>query len=178
MKRIIFLFILPAIALASEAAGGHHQPSVKDLIAPAVNFTLIFGFLIWKLKKPVAQAFARYAETVEEIFHQAKDNQRMAETRKAEVAEKMNGFEALKVSEKERLAEELNLFKVDTAKDTAEHIEKMKQDADARLEYEKQQLLRHMNNELVDKIIDEAKQGISSNPNIKKNITERLVSKL
>lgn len=178
MKGIAILLLLPIAALASEAAGGHHQPSIKDVIWPAVNFTILFSFLGWKLRKPVAMAFARYAEEVEEIFHQAKDNFRMAETKKAEVEANLNNFELLKVQEKERLNEELNLYKIDTASETREHIDQMKLDAAARLEYEKQQMVRKLNQEIIETIIDEAKEGINQNSQLKKTVTERLMAKL
>lgn len=173
------LLILMLIGASAYAAGNaHHQPSIKDVMWPAVNFTLIFGFLIWKMKKPMAKSFARYAETVEEIYQMAKNNQRMAETKKAEVAEKLNSFEALKVKEKEKIDEELNLLKVEVAKEAAEQAEKLSADAVSRFEYEKQQLVKDMNREVVEVILEQAKASIAANPSLKKDITENLLAKI
>ena len=179
MKRLLILTIslLASAALASGAAA-HHEPSIKDVMWPAINFTLIFGFILWKLRKPVAKNFAHYAESVEEIYHQAKNNQRMAETRQAELEAKLNSFEAMKVKEKEKMDEEFNMLKVEVAKETAESMEKMKQDSIARLEYEKQQLVRALNTEVVEKIMETAKGEIASTPATRKQVTERLVAKL
>ena len=163
---------------AYAAGNAHHEPSIRDVMWPAVNFTLLFGFLIWKLKKPVAKAFVRYAETVEETYQMAKNNQRMAETKKAEVAEKLNSFEALKVKEKEKIEEEFNLLKVEVAKEAGEQAEKLTADAASRFEYEKQQLVKDMNREVVEVILDQAKETIAKSPTLKKDITEKLIAKL
>ena len=42
---LIALVTLPATAMAAGGGG-----TIADLLYPAINFSLLFGFIIWKLK--------------------------------------------------------------------------------------------------------------------------------
>ena len=44
--KVLLLIFLQALTFAGGAAGG----SITDLMVPAGNFILVFGFIFWKLK--------------------------------------------------------------------------------------------------------------------------------
>ena len=70
LKYSVLGSCLISIAVASEEAA-HHGPSIFDLKYPALNFVVLFGFLIWKLKKPMSDMFAKKSEDVKSLMNSA-----------------------------------------------------------------------------------------------------------
>ena len=62
-------FILLILSAESFAAG---DGSVSDLIWPAINFCVLFGFLFFKMKKPVSDGYKNLAKEFEQKFNSAK----------------------------------------------------------------------------------------------------------
>ena len=67
-----FLFSTLFISTTAFASGGGgHDVSVMDLIPPAINFFLLLGFLIYKIKGPLSNYFTEKANLVEETVERA-----------------------------------------------------------------------------------------------------------
>ena len=87
--RLIASYLLLISASAIAAGDGGHHGSAADLIAPTVNVLILVGFLVWKLKKPMSDAFTKKAEdvtnTLERASLKSKEAQMMLENEQRKV---------------------------------------------------------------------------------------------
>ena len=64
-----------SLELYAGGGGGH----ISDLLYPAVNFFLFFGFLVWKIKKPLSEMFTEKSKEVEDFYSFADKKNKEAE---------------------------------------------------------------------------------------------------
>ncbi len=178
--KLLLLLVIPYIAIASGGGEGevHHVASVKDVIWPAFNFCVLFGFLGWKLRNPVRKAFTRNAEIVEEIYVQAEKEANEAAARIEMVQAKMDSFEKVREEIEQTLNKEYETFSQKIEDDTHNQISKMKSDNVQKVEYEKLQLTQDLNAEIIDQIIEKTKSTIAHDEKLRSNVTSKLLSGL
>ena len=69
MKNLLTLslVLVSSNVFAAGAGGGH----ISDLMYPAINFFLLFGFILIKMRKPISDAFTKNSEEVENLYNMA-----------------------------------------------------------------------------------------------------------
>lgn len=173
-----FLLLIPTLAFAAGSGGAHHEPSVKDVLWPAFNFCLLFGFLGWKMRKPLSKSFTRNAEMVEETYIQAEKDSNEAAGRIEEVQTKMNSFDSVREGLVHELKDELSDFRARSTEETKLQISKMKSDNVQKIDYEKLQLTQELNAEIVDQIISKTKETIANDSKLRSDVTGKLIAGL
>jgi F-type H+-transporting ATPase subunit b len=165
------------IALASEE-GAHQEPSVFDLKYSTLNFIILFGFLGYKLKKPLSEMFDKKADDIKTMMNSAQKQSKDAEEKLQHLHGKMKNLE----SEITQINSEYETDAVSFAKNQHEETEttiaRMKRDLAGKLEGEKKELLDEMNHELLTKVIANAKNEIAKNSDHQKNATQKIMADL
>lgn len=175
MKTILFLLLV--ISGAAQAAGkGHGSPA--DLMWPAINFVALFGFLIFKLRKPISNMFDRQAKEVQETYEMAEKKDKEAQIKLETYQKKMSGFERERqrvIDDSQKEAEQLAAA---IKRETENTIEKLKVDAESKVVHERDQLTKQLNEGLVDEVIKRARQKIGGSKDYQSKVTEKLVSQV
>jgi F-type H+-transporting ATPase subunit b len=165
---LIFLFFISAFtAYASGGEGGHETNKWWDFGWKTFDFIVLVGFLYWLLAAKIKEFFVGRRKDIKESLENAAKQKAEAEKKYREYSEKIdkasleiNGiFEMIKaqgVVEKQKI--------IDDAKKLAE---KMKQDAQARIEQELQKASSQLRIEAVQLSVQLAEQIL------KRNITEK-----
>jgi F-type H+-transporting ATPase subunit b len=174
MKKLFLLQLLmiPAVALAAPKGDG----TIADLISPAVNFTLLFGFLGYKLKKPLSNMFTKKAEDISSLVAHAEEKDKEATIKFEMYSKKLAGL----THEREKLVNEAiaegNAFDQAKAKETKETLVKLEKDAASKVENEKRAMLKELSNEVVESVIAKTKEKVVADKNIQSKTTHNLVS--
>lgn len=178
LAKYSFMFIaLTATAVAAES-GAHHEPSIKDLMYPAINFAVLAGFLIWKLTKPMKEMFNKNASEVESLMNSAAQKNKDAEERLKTLTAKMSnlGSEVTKIQND--YESDVKTFTQTQAEETQAHITRTQRDLDKKLEGEKNELVEKLNEDLLNNVIAKTKQTINGNADMKTRATSKIVSEL
>jgi F-type H+-transporting ATPase subunit b len=179
-SKVLYSFMFAALmsSVALAAGDAHHEPSIKDLLAPAVNFIVLVGFLVWKLKTPMKDMFDKKAADVKSLMDSAAQKNRDAEERLKTLQAKMAnlGSELTKI-QNDYEGDVVNFTKV-TAEETQATIARTKRDFENKLSGEKNELVEKLNEDLLDSVIAKAQQAISANSDMKTRATSKIVSEL
>lgn len=175
MKLLLALvFSNIVFAAGGEYKGGH----LSDLLVPAINFTIVFGFIAWKLIPFMKSSFVEKAESIKELVEYAAEKDAKAEKELNESKLKLDSIE----SEKEKI---IANAKVDGEKFEASYIEeiqasmkKMEKDSEHKLESEKKMMLKSLNESLLDEVISKTKNRIHSDSSLSNKATSNLISRL
>jgi len=178
LAKYSFMFIaLTASAVAAES-GAHHEPSIKDLMYPAINFAVLAGFLIWKLKKPLSEMFNKQASEVESLMNSAAQKNKDAEERLKTLQAKMSNLNAEIAKIQKDYESDVATFTSTTAEETKATIARTHRDLINKLEGEKNELVEKLNEELLNSVIAKTKQTINGNADMKNRATSKIVSEL
>lgn len=177
VAKYSFIFIaLTATAVAAE--GVHHEPSIKDLMYPAINFFVLVGFLVWKLKKPMAEMFNKKAADIQSLMTSAAQKNKDAEERLKALQGKMSNLpsEVTKI-QKDYENDVISFTQTQTA-ETAAIITRTKRDLEHKLEGEKNELVEGLNRDLINSVIAKTQQTINGSGDMKNRATSKIVSEL
>ena len=83
------VFLLPAVALASEEAAGHES----NLFWHALNLALILGVIIYFARSPIQSFMADRRQSIEQSIESAKRELESAEARLAECNARVNSLD-------------------------------------------------------------------------------------
>ena len=166
--------------MASEhgAEAVHHQAHIGELMWPAFNFILFFGFLIYKVRKPVKEGFDKNAELIKELYEYAKAKDEDAQKKIAQYKDKMKHFHLEVEKLNKEMEEELAIFKKEAIEDTKRQIERAGQDAKRKAESEKNRKVKEINEELLNNIISKTKESLGSNSSLRDKATSKIVAAL
>lgn len=178
LAKYSFMFIaLTATAVAAES-GAHHEPSIKDLMYPAINFAVLAGFLIWKLTKPMKEMFDKNASEVESLMNSAAQKNKDAEERLKTLTAKMSNLSSEVTKIQNDYESDVKTFTQTHAEETQAHITRTQRDLDKKLEGEKNELVEKLNEDLLNNVIAKTKQTINGNADMKTRATSKIVSEL
>ena len=174
--KAILILILPSFALAS--GGGHSDPSIMDLIFPAINFCIVFGFIIIKVKKPVAEMFTKNSQDVEALYNLADEKYKEAQIKYDSFSKKLEQLDSEINRINKSSDEDIKNFTTLSKEETVETLKRLEKDAANRLESDKNQMIMKLNKDLLDKVISQAKSTIIGNKELQSKATSKLVSGL
>jgi len=178
---VYYSLMILAMTLSSamaESKGAHHEPSIKDLIYPTINFVILVAFLVWKLKKPMNDMFNKKSDDVKSLMNSAAEKNKDAEVRLKMLQAKISGLD--KELEKIRADYEKDVanFMSNQASETQANIARTKRDLENKIEGEKKDLVEKLNEELLTQVIAKTQQTINSSSDYKSRATNKIVSEL
>ena len=174
LKKVFTLLLILGSTDVIAAGNG----SVTDLIYPFINVALLFGFLFWKLKKPVSNMFNENADKVKELAELASKKDEEAETQLKELETKMAAVQGEMENIVVNAKEDGERFCKDHTNETQEQIERVKQDAEMKLNSEKAELIREINSKLLDEVINGAKDKLKTDGDLQKKATTNMMSRI
>ena len=174
-----FLFSTLFISTTAFASGGGgHDVSVMDLIPPAINFFLLLGFLIYKIKGPLSNYFTEKANLVEETVERANIKAKEAKIKMENQQNKMNNLKSTTGEIFTNADGDLKTFKVVYDKEIVAKIEKLQKDAVSKIEAEKKGLYEELNKEIIDEVLGKAKSLVKADQEVKNKINSNVIKGL
>lgn len=179
-SKLATSFMLMAASTVAFAAGGHegHEPSIKDLLYPTINFVLYAGGAIYLLRPILKNLFDKQADDVVSLMNSAEERSKDAKTKLATAEKKMQALDSEVTRIKSEYKNFLENFKVNASAETKSHIERTAKDNLSKIEGEKKALIEELNEELLTSVIAKTKTTINGNANLKANATKNIVSEL
>ena len=176
-QKIILSSLFFAISSA-YAAGGSGKTHLSDLMWPGINFLLLTGFLVFKLKKPIKEMFDKNALLVKETYDFAEGKNKEAEIKLKMYREKLKNFNAEERKVKNDAEKEVKIFREKRTKETESLLKRLERDAANKIQYEKRILIDELNHAFLDAVINQAKTTISNNETSQKRATQNLLSEI
>jgi F-type H+-transporting ATPase subunit b len=176
MYKVILGLIITSAAHA--ASKGTHHASIKDLMWPAINFSILFGFIGWKLKGALKTYFKNNADLVKELFEKAKNSHAGAKNLKDEFQSKIANLSVVEDKVMKGTITDVLRFKQESTKDTDERIERLRQDSVNRIEHEKVSGLREIEKDLVENVIGATKDKVNSDSDFRRKVSENLLNQI
>lgn len=170
---LIALVTLPATTMAAGGGG-----TIADLLYPAINFSLLFGFIIWKLKKPMSEAFTKNAKDVEDLYNLAEEKYKEAQIKYDSYAKKLEQLDSEITRIHSETDQNVKSFTDMAKKETASTIERMERDTNNKLDSERNKLIMDLNRKLVEEVVNKTKSTIADNKEYKTKVTNNLVSSI
>lgn len=172
--KVLLLIFLQALTFAGGAAGG----SITDLMVPAGNFILVFGFIFWKLKPMIKRHFEENSVKIKELVELAHKRDKEAQIKLESYQEKMNNVS----NEVEKIIsdakKDADNFEQSHIKEMSEAKEKATKDSAHKLESEKNMMVRHLNESLLDEVISLTKNKISNDNSLNGKATAKLLKNI
>ncbi len=173
-----FMFIMMSSVAMAASEGAHHEPSIKDLMYPAINFIVLVGFLVWKLKGPMKDMFDKKAADIQSLMTSAAQKNKDAEERLKNLQGKMANLPGeLSKIQKDYESDVANFITTQSA-ETQSVIARAKRDYENKIEGEKNELVEKLNEDLLNSVIAKTQQTINGSGDMKKNATSKIVSAL
>lgn len=173
-----YAFVALGILNNAHAAGGGGHGSVTDLIPAAINVGILFGVLIWKLKGPLKNHYATksvdVANTLERASLKSKEAQLMLDSQQRKMTALPN---ELKNIQAQADTDVVN-FEKKLAKEVEDKTQKLKTDANSKIQADKKQMLDELNAELLDQVIKKTKATIKTNKDYQSKVSTKLVQGL
>jgi len=173
---VIFLFLPLSLSVFGASEG--HEVSVLDLKFPALNFLILFGFLFFKLRKPLANLFVKYSKDVEELFNHAEKKDKEAQIKLDMYKTKLDqvGNVTKKISEDAKKDVKAYVRKLE--KENIEKLERLESDSRDKVLYEKNMMVEEVERELLEQVVALAKNKIGSDKAAQAKATNMLLGKL
>lgn len=175
--KLLAVLLMNSLALASASAHGEH-PSISELIVPAVNFVIVFGFIFLKAKAPLRKMFDNNVVKIRELVELAANRDREAQIKLDTYQKKLNSAEAESKQIIAGAEHDGAEFEKNYVLEVKQNIEKLSKDADSKVESEKNSMIKMLNETLLDEVISKAKGKISSDKNSNKTATDKLLQRL
>lgn len=177
IAKYSFMFIaLTATAFAES--GAHHEPSIKDLLYPAINFVILVFAMDRILRKKLKAMFNKQAEDIQSLMNSAAQKNKDAEEQLKTLQAKMVnlGTELNKI-QKDYESDVANFSQVQSG-ETQSTITRSKRDFESKIEGERNEILEKLNEELLNSVIAKTQQTINGNSDMKTRATSKIVSEL
>lgn len=164
---------------AVYAAGGEHGGGhILDLLPKVVNFGLVFGFMLWKIKKPVSDMFTKNSKDIASLFQVAQQKDKEAQAKLETYEQKLARVNDEKNRIVEAAKEEASAFEKKTAAETAATLEKMKNDHAAKVQAEQNALTAKLGADLIEEVIAKTKSTVKSSKDNQDKATKNLMAEL
>ena len=171
LNKIFVLLLL----IQNVHAAGSGDAKVTDLAWPFFNFFVLFGFMVWKFKKPINDGYTKMSLEVEEKFNSAKN----ADIKAKEFLNEQIKFRDNSDSELANLQVESDK-NWDKQKKIIEaefnqKIKKLYSDFDSKLKNERKKIESDISSNLLEKIIEKTTSSISSSPEKKSSAMRKFL---
>lgn len=171
--RYLALIILMSTTNALAAPSGEQGP-ITDLTFPAINFSVIFILLFVLLRKPIKAAFEKNADDVTSLYKHAEEKDKEAQLKLAQFEQKVGTLEA----ETQKLLDQAKLeaekVRATIEQETVAQMAKMADEAKQKAEYEKNMMIKELNESLLEQVISKTKEAIKGNKDLQSKATDNL----
>jgi len=176
-KTLLTIYILLASfkAMASGGEGGGH---IFDLLWPFINFLILFGFLAFKMRKPISDGFTKNAKEVEELFNHAEERSKEAKIKFEMYQKKISGIDSETTRILKEADEDSATFKVNAQKSTTKNITRLEKESVNKVEQEKNNMLQSLSAELIEEVLKETKSKVGQDKDLQKKVTQSLLAKI
>jgi len=175
-KNIIVSMSLLITPMLPAMSAGDGSGSVNDLIFPAINFILLFGFIIYKYKNVMSKGYSDESVRIKNLLSDAAEADKQASLKLDSLKEQLSEIGNLKNDLKEKAASKLN-EQVDLIKQENQiKLKKLNQDKINRFEQEKSNRINNLNSKILDMVISDARDIVSSDSSKRKNTEQNILS--
>lgn len=162
----------------AAAGGGYGEIHWTDIIHPWINFAIIFGFIGWKIKGMISDAFTKNAEEVESLYIVAEEKDKEAQIKLDALRKKFDQVESAKEKIIQNAMTDAEKFEAKYREEIESNIERLKREAANKVESEKNEMMRELNASLLEQVISKTKTSVKSNDEYRKKAAEKLLSEV
>lgn len=173
-----FMFMALTATSAVAATGAHHEPSIRDLLYPAINFTVLVAGLIFLLKDKTVAMFNKQAADIESLMNSAAQKNKDAEDKLKALQGKMTNLNSELAAIQKDYESDVAVFTQTQAGETQSTITRTKRDFESKLEGERNEVVEKLNEELINSVIAKTQQAINGSSDMKSRATNKIVSGL
>lgn len=174
--KFLLALIISNVALA--AGGEYHGGHLSDLLVPAINFTIVFGFMAWKIIPLMSKSFTEKSENIKDLVEYAANKDAKAQEELNASKAKIDNID----SEKEKIISNAKVdsenFEKNYVAEIEASMEKMEKDSAHKLDSEKKMMLKNLNESLLDEVINKTKSTIHNDSSLSNKATSNLISRL
>jgi F-type H+-transporting ATPase subunit b len=167
------LIILTSLIITNYAMAAGGGPA--DLLPAFLNFGLLFLFLGWKLKKPLTGYFSTKSDEIKTILDRANVKAKEAEMMMQMQKKKIDGMSDEITRIKSDVELQASEFKTNYSKEIDERIEKLKEDANLKVEAERKQQLNSLNESILNNVIAKAKTILRNDSSLADSATKNVL---
>jgi F0F1-type ATP synthase membrane subunit b/b' len=165
-----------SITKAYAAGGGHG--SITDLIAPSVNVAILLGVLAWKLKGPLHNYFVSKSEDVANTLERASLKSKEAQMMLEGESRKMANLDTEIGNIHKQSDNDVLTFEKNLSRDTEAKTQKLKADANSKIQADKKALMDDLNAQLLNEVVKKAKTTIKTNKDYQNKVSSKLLQGL
>jgi F-type H+-transporting ATPase subunit b len=174
----IYLFIFTSLISISSYGAGKGSGSVKDLAFPAINFIILFGFIIYKYKNVISKNYSDESIRVENLLNDAAEADKQATLKLETLTEQLENIDSLKKDLKEKATEKLGAQLEQIKFESKNKIKKLEEDKENRYDQDKTNLVKRTNGKVLDMVINDAKNIVSSDKVRKRAAEQKLLGSI
>ena len=175
MKLRMLFFLLPLSSLIFSAEGSTQSGGVADLKWSAINFLFFLALLLGKIRRPLREKFEKNAKDVAFLFEFSAKKDREAQIRLDIYKGKMDTINLEYQRITGHVEREIKEAIENAQKRTKAQTEQMKNNFENKIFQEERVLSAKITNQFMDKVLEEAKDTIKQNQELKKRVTSKLV---
>ncbi len=165
IRSIIALTVvlLPAAVFAATGEGGSTGRQLYDLVMRIINFAILFGALIYFLRKPARSFIENSVEAIRKLIKDAEKTRETAEAKMEEAEEKLDGLSREVEELMEHAREESETEKTRVLSEAEGAVEKLKREAIQAIQQELKKSQEELRNEVAEIAVTIAREIIREN---------------
>jgi len=173
-------YIILALSLTSNAfaAGGGAGGSLTDLIAPAINVTILLAVIIWAIKGKLQAHYKNKSEDVANTIERADIKAKEAALMLQAQEHKMANLDKEVKNILDQAKKDVSNFEENLSKETSDKIAKLNSDSQNKMTADKKLILDELNAEILEQVIAKTKNTIKSNKDYQGKVTNKMLQGL
>ena len=160
---VLAAVLLPAAVFAGADGGSSTGRQLYDLVMRIINFVILFGVLIYFLRKPARSFIENSIETIRKLITDAEETRKIAQAKIKEAEEKLAGLSREVEELMEHAREESEAEKARVLSEAEEAVKKLKRDASLAIQQELKKSQEELRNEVAEIAVTIAREIIQEN---------------
>lgn len=151
---------------------------IASLKWPAINFALLFGFILWKIRVPLKNYFMENHQATKQLYHLARERDKEAKIKLEMYQKKMDevDVDCEKILEQGKASVES--FSHNYRQELTHKKERFKTEEEQKIKQHQLQAQQKLKEILVSNIIAKVEEKIRSEGKLKGQVTKKLLSQL
>lgn len=173
-----YISLLAVVFSQSVFAAPGAQGPITDLLFPVINFSVIFILLFVLLRKPIKAAFEKNADDVTALYKHAEEKDKEAQLRLAQFEQKMKSLDAETQKLLDQAKSDAEKIRATVESETFQQLAKMTDEAKQKAEYEKNMMIKELNESLLDQVLLKTKTAIKADQSLQSKATNNLAGRV